>query len=144
MTRRAVRRWGRLAVGAILVVGACAGCGRPESDRVQGYVEGEYVYVAAPYAGALEALSVQRGAQVHVGEPLFALNSAPEKAARDEVERRVARRNAPEVARRVGYANVVFKKGKIQDLAVDHHRPGLGTVLVGGDSASAGLTLIGS
>ncbi len=31
----------------------------------------------------------------------------------------VARRNAPEVARRLGYANVEFRKGKIQDLALD-------------------------
>ncbi len=31
----------------------------------------------------------------------------------------VARRNAPEVARRLGYANVTFRKGKIQDLALD-------------------------
>jgi ubiquinone/menaquinone biosynthesis C-methylase UbiE len=30
----------------------------------------------------------------------------------------VARRNAPEVARRLGYANVEFRKGKIQDLAL--------------------------
>ena len=61
---------------------------------MQGYVEGEYVYVAAPYAGALESLSVQRGAQVHAGEPLFALDRAPEKAARDEAERRVAQARA--------------------------------------------------
>ncbi len=31
----------------------------------------------------------------------------------------IARRNAPEVARRIGYSNVDFRKGKIQDLALD-------------------------
>ena len=31
----------------------------------------------------------------------------------------VARRNAPEVASRLGYSNVVFLKGKIQDLALN-------------------------
>ncbi|MBI2818098.1 MAG: methyltransferase domain-containing protein [Acidobacteria bacterium] len=31
----------------------------------------------------------------------------------------VARRNAPKVARRIGYANVEFRRGKIQDLALD-------------------------
>src|SRR6266576_7008701 len=31
----------------------------------------------------------------------------------------VARRNAPIVAERVGYANVEFRKGRIQDLALD-------------------------
>jgi ubiquinone/menaquinone biosynthesis C-methylase UbiE len=32
----------------------------------------------------------------------------------------LARRSAPEVARRVGYANVTFRKGRIQDLRLDH------------------------
>lgn len=32
---------------------------------------------------------------------------------------RVAQRYAPEVARRVGYSNVEFRKGKVQDLALD-------------------------
>ena len=31
----------------------------------------------------------------------------------------VARRHAPEVARRIGYSNVEFRKGRIQDLALD-------------------------
>lgn len=31
----------------------------------------------------------------------------------------VARKNAPQVAQRIGYSNVEFKKGKIQDLALD-------------------------
>src|SRR6058998_3303753 len=31
----------------------------------------------------------------------------------------VARRNAPVVAERIGYANVEFRKGRIQDLALD-------------------------
>lgn len=31
----------------------------------------------------------------------------------------LARRSAPEVARRIGYDNVTFKKGKIQDLSLD-------------------------
>ena len=35
----------------------------------------------------------------------------------------VARRNVPEVARRIGYANVEFRMGKIQDLALDLELP---------------------
>src|SRR6266704_4968781 len=34
----------------------------------------------------------------------------------------VARRNAPVVAERIGYANVDFRKGRIQDLALDLER----------------------
>lgn len=67
---------------------ALAGCGRPQRDAVQGYVEGEYVYVASPLPGALETLSVQRGAQVKVGDPLFALECGAETAARAQAAKR--------------------------------------------------------
>lgn len=52
------------------------------------------MYVASPFAGALESLQVQRGAQVKEGDPLFWLDSASEKAARDEAERRLAQARA--------------------------------------------------
>ncbi|HSE57127.1 MAG TPA: HlyD family efflux transporter periplasmic adaptor subunit [Nitrospiraceae bacterium] len=71
-----------------------AGCGNSDPNLVQGYVEGEYVYVASPLPGALESLSVQRGTQVKEGDPLFALDSAAEQAARDEAERRLAQAKA--------------------------------------------------
>ncbi|HEX6532172.1 MAG TPA: HlyD family efflux transporter periplasmic adaptor subunit [Nitrospira sp.] len=73
-------------IAAVLLVA----CQRPASDQVQGYVEGEFVYVASPFAGALESLTVRRGAQVRVGEALFALERVSEKAARDEAERRLS------------------------------------------------------
>ena len=47
--------------------------------HVQGYVEGEYVYVAAPVAGRLETLHVARGAQVAPAAPLFQLDRASEQ-----------------------------------------------------------------
>jgi len=73
-------------IAAVLLVA----CQRPASDQVQGYVEGEFVYVASPFAGALESLTVRRGVQVRVGEALFALERVSEKAARDEAERRLS------------------------------------------------------
>src|SRR5262245_51039964 len=74
----------------LLLLGHIAGCGSPDPKRVQGYVEGEYVYVASPLAGTLETLSVRRGDQVSAGVPLFALDAAPEKAAREEAGRKLA------------------------------------------------------
>jgi len=71
-----------------------AGCGRPDSDRVQGYVEGEFLYISSPHPGQLLSLSVKRGAQVKAGDPLFALESVPENAARDEAARRLAQARA--------------------------------------------------
>ena len=61
-------------------------CGDPSTDRFQGYVEGEFVYVASPLAGQLDTLSVQRGQQVMTGQPLFSLDETAEKAARDMAE----------------------------------------------------------
>ena len=63
-----------------------AGCGDRTQDRFQGYVEGEFVYVASPLAGQLETLSVQRGQQVTTGQPLFALDETAEKAAREQIQ----------------------------------------------------------
>ncbi len=83
-----------LSIGLAVVVGVVAGCNQPPSDLVQGYVEGEYVYVASPYGGALATLSVRRGTQVSAGDALFALEQVSEKAARDEAERKLSEARA--------------------------------------------------
>jgi HlyD family secretion protein len=70
------------------------GCGGQDRNRAQGYIEGEYVYIAAPLSGALIELNVRRGSQVSAGEPLFTLDSLPEKASRDEIERKFAQARA--------------------------------------------------
>jgi HlyD family secretion protein len=61
---------------------------------VQGYVEGEFVYVASPFGGRLERLSVNRGDQVETGALLFALEETPERAEREEAWRRVDQASA--------------------------------------------------
>lgn len=81
-------------VFTVMVGGVVTGCDKASSDLVQGYVEGEYVYVASPYGGALATLSVRRGTQVNAGDPLFALEQASEKAARDEAERKLSEARA--------------------------------------------------
>jgi HlyD family secretion protein len=84
--------WKSLFHGAIVIATAAlfAGCARPASNVVQGYIEGEFVYVASPLAGKLEELKVERGAQVKAGDPLFRLESTSEEAALEEAQRRVA------------------------------------------------------
>ena len=74
------------AAGALALLLLFAGCSDPKKDHFQGYVEGEFVYVASPLAGQLEVLSVQRGQQVTTGQPLFALDETTEKAAREQIE----------------------------------------------------------
>ncbi len=80
--------------GAAMLLFLLIGCSHPVSNRLQGYIEGEFVYVASPLAGTLEKLQVQRGAQVRPGDLLFVLESASEKAAHDEAERRLAQARA--------------------------------------------------
>jgi HlyD family secretion protein len=71
-----------------------ASCGEPASTSLQGYVEGEYVRIAAPFAGTLVRLDTARGASVATGAPLFALEAESEDAARREAEERVKRADA--------------------------------------------------
>lgn len=66
-----------------------AGCGQSGPPTYQGYVEGEYVLVASPYAGSLEALDVSRGQTVAAGAPLFTLEKANESAGKREAEDRL-------------------------------------------------------
>jgi HlyD family secretion protein len=73
--------WIALALGA-------AACGDKKPPGLQGYVEGEYVRVAAPFAGTLVSLDTQRGAQVQPGAALFSLEAESEDAARREAEER--------------------------------------------------------
>jgi HlyD family secretion protein len=58
-------------------------CGR-SGPVYQGYVEGEFVNVAASQAGRLDRLAVARGDQVALGAPLFGLECAQEAAARQQ------------------------------------------------------------
>lgn len=75
---------------ALVLLAACglAACSDGAPRAYQGYAEGEYVRVAAPFAGTLQKLAVARGAQVKVDEPLFALEQENEAAARREAQQR--------------------------------------------------------
>jgi HlyD family secretion protein len=66
------------------------GCSSQSPNRIQGYVEGEFVYVASPLSGQLESLYVHRGQWVKPGDPLFALDIQPEKDARDQASQQLA------------------------------------------------------
>jgi len=83
-----------LCVGVVVTLCLFSGCDRPDDHKLQGYVEGEFIYIASPLAGAVEKLLVQRGAQVAAGDPLFTLESTPEKTLRDEAQSRLAQAKA--------------------------------------------------
>jgi len=67
-----------------------AGCSQNSTGSFQGYIEGEYVYVAAPLAGALTHLAVARGDAVKAGQLLFELERQSETAALAQAEKNLA------------------------------------------------------
>jgi HlyD family secretion protein len=67
-----------LVLSLVLAALLAAGCDKPGPKTYQGYVEGEFVYVAGKLAGRLDTLSVARGDQVTVGQPLYGLEHAYE------------------------------------------------------------------
>lgn len=92
----------------IILLAILAACTKAPNDSWQGYIEGESMLLASPYAGQLQKLYVHRGDQVKAGEPVFALEQENERAARLEAEARLeatqarlenlkAARRAPEI-----------------------------------------------
>lgn len=55
-------------------------CDKPSVKPYQGYVEGEFVYIASPLGGRLETLNARRGETVKQGDLLFALEHDLEEA----------------------------------------------------------------
>jgi HlyD family secretion protein len=80
----------RSSILALLAAAALSGCAKHDDSGWSGYVEGDYVYVAAPLGGTLETLAVRRGQQVTRGAPLFSLESESERAASGEAAARAA------------------------------------------------------
>jgi HlyD family secretion protein len=72
---------------SVLAAVLLAGCAKNSTGMFQGYVEGEYVYVASPLGGALTNLAVARGDTVKSGQMLFELERQSETAALDQAEK---------------------------------------------------------
>lgn len=82
------------AVPATLLSGIIAvtfaGCGREGHAAWQGYVEGEFVYLASSQSGTLTQLSVQRGQMIAADAPVFELESVDERAALQQAQHQLA------------------------------------------------------
>lgn len=72
---------------AVLLAVLLAGCSGKNPGAFQGYIEGEYVYVAPPLAGSLTNLAVARGDSVKAGQLLFELERGSEAAALEQAEK---------------------------------------------------------
>src|SRR6184192_3162706 len=73
----------RVAFLCLALLTACSG--KPQAG-LQGYAEGDFVYLSSSQPGRLDRLNVARGDQVAVGAPLFALESVQEQAAQRQAQ----------------------------------------------------------
>ncbi|WP_309646716.1 HlyD family efflux transporter periplasmic adaptor subunit [Phenylobacterium sp.] len=96
-----------------------------------GYVEGEPLYLAAPVAGSVDQVFVQRGDRVAAGQRLFVVDPAQLKAQRDQAAAEVdtaqaqaqdARKGQRAVELAVFDANIAAADARLRDAAADLRR----------------------
>jgi HlyD family secretion protein len=90
----------RLALAGIFI----AGCSSNSSNEFQGYLEGEYVYVASPLGGTLQNLAVARGDEVRAGQWLFSLERRSEADAARQTSNNLAQVKANLALSEAAYA----------------------------------------
>ncbi|HWA92427.1 MAG TPA: efflux RND transporter periplasmic adaptor subunit [Rhizomicrobium sp.] len=74
----------------ILALLLLAGCSKEEDKAWLGYAEGDTAFVAAPQAGWVANLKVERGDDVKDGQLLFTLDDTSQAAARDQAKAQIA------------------------------------------------------
>lgn len=121
MTAR--RRIGIAALAGMLA-GVLAGCHGDAPPSYPGYVEGEFVYLAAPQAGYLKSLDARRGARVNAGQPVFAVAADPDSDALAEAE-----------------ARADSAREKVENLTEPHRRPEIAALEAALRAAEANLWL---
>lgn len=88
-----IRKW--CAVTLVVVLLALgSGCERSHPETYQGYVEGEFVYVAGKIGGRLDSLPVTKGATVKAGDTLFVLEHAFELQGVEQAKAQLAQAEA--------------------------------------------------
>lgn len=80
----------RACVCMLFVALMLAACSHHDDNTYQGYVEGEFVYLASSQPGTLTQLSVARGQTVDASAPVFALESVDEAAALQQAQQQLA------------------------------------------------------
>src|ERR1044072_5790214 len=63
------------AMTMLMVSLLLAACGNPTNGRMQGWIEGDFVFVGPDEMGRVETLSVREGDQVAAGAPLFTVDA---------------------------------------------------------------------
>jgi HlyD family secretion protein len=111
MTRGSMRRTALALSIATAMLIACSG---DTPSTYQGYVEGEYVYIASPVGGRLESLLVQRGQTIAAKAPLFQLEDDQETAATAQAEEQLKAAQAQLADLRLGKRNPELEVAEAQ------------------------------
>ncbi len=82
------RKPGWRLLAAAVLASLLAACDNGSDGSYQGYIEGEYLYLAAPLGGYLDTLQTTRGSRVAAGAQLFAVAAEPEQQGLKEAEAR--------------------------------------------------------
>jgi HlyD family secretion protein len=87
---------------ALLLALSLAACSEDADAGYQGYMEGEYLRIAAPEGGWIQTIAVARGARITAGTPLFALDAVRERAAVAQAEADLAKAQSDLADMRLG------------------------------------------
>lgn len=121
-----------LLLGAAVLVATLYFVPRLSHPRtLNGYVEGEPLYLAAPVSGRVDRMLVRRGDRVVAGQALFVVDPSQLKAQRDQAEADVAAASAQAQDARKGQravelavfdANIAAAEARARDAAADLRR----------------------
>jgi len=89
-------------LAALLLALSLAACNDESDAGYQGYMEGEYLRIAAPEGGWIQTIAAVRGTQVAAGAPLFALDPVRERAAVAQAQADLARAQSDLADMRLG------------------------------------------
>ncbi|WP_421995064.1 HlyD family secretion protein [Roseococcus sp.] len=89
-------------LAALLLALSLAACNDDADAGYQGYMEGEYLRIAAPEGGWIQTIAVARGARIAAGAPLFALDPVRERAAVAQAEADLAKARSDLADMRLG------------------------------------------
>ena len=101
------------------------------TETLSGYIEGEPLYLAAPVAGTVRAVYVERGAEVKAGAPLFVVDPQQPRAQRDQAAAELAAAQAQAQDARKGQrptelaildANVAAAQAQARDADAQYRR----------------------
>lgn len=113
----------------IVVTFLLSNCSGRYEEEAQGYVEGDYTYMATSVSGILKQRLVDKGYRVKKGQLLFVLEEQPESdvyaAAVENLNQAVSSRDA--IVANLAYAKITYErnrilvpKGAIQQSALDN------------------------